>query len=71
MFSDTACGAEAHVVSLGAALTHGVAAETRTITNGLEVHETMLILREETPNHLLTNESAPMRSQDGQSCRDQ
>jgi hypothetical protein len=32
-------------------------AETRTITNGLEVHETALILRAETPSHLLTNEN--------------
>lgn len=32
-------------------------AETRTVTNGLEVHETALILRAETPSHLLTNES--------------
>ena len=32
-------------------------AETRTVTNGLEVHETALILRAETPTHLLTNES--------------
>jgi hypothetical protein len=32
-------------------------AESRTVTNGLEVHETALILRAETPSHLLTNES--------------
>jgi hypothetical protein len=28
-----------------------------TVTNGLEVHETTLILGAETPSHLLTNES--------------
>jgi hypothetical protein len=33
------------------------AAETKTITNGLEVHETELILHAETPTHMLTNES--------------
>jgi hypothetical protein len=33
------------------------AAETRTVANGLEVHETALILRAETPTHMLTNES--------------
>jgi hypothetical protein len=33
------------------------AAETRTVTNGLEVHETALILNEEAPSHMLTNES--------------
>jgi hypothetical protein len=32
-------------------------AETRTFANGLEVHETALILRAETPTHMLTNES--------------
>jgi len=32
-------------------------AETRTVANGLEVHETALILRAETPTHMLTNES--------------
>jgi hypothetical protein len=33
------------------------AGDTRTVTNGLEVHETELILRAEAPTHLLTNES--------------
>ena len=33
------------------------AAETRTVTNGLEVHETALILHAEMPTHMLTNES--------------
>jgi hypothetical protein len=50
------------------ALTNGGAvpadAETRTVTNGLEVHETALILRAETPSHLLTNESCA-KAQDG------
>ena len=48
-------------LALVAGLTNGGAvqanAETRTVTNGLEVHETALILRAETPTHLLTNES--------------
>jgi hypothetical protein len=48
-------------LALAALITHGaigqVAAETRTVTNGLEVHETALILHEETPTHMLTNES--------------
>ena len=43
------------VITLGAAST--AEAETRTVTNGLEVHETALILRAETPTHMLTNES--------------
>ena len=33
------------------------AAETRTVADGLEVHETALILRADTPTHMLTNES--------------
>ena len=32
-------------------------AETRAVINGLEVHETALILHSEAPSHLLTNES--------------
>ncbi len=32
-------------------------AEDRTVTNGLEVHETELIVRPETPTHFLTKES--------------
>jgi hypothetical protein len=48
-------------LALVASLTHGgvvqANAETRTVTNGLEVHETALILRAEMPSHLLTNES--------------
>lgn len=32
-------------------------AETRAVTNGLEVHETALILNAQAPAHLLTNES--------------
>ena len=32
-------------------------AEDRTVTNGLEVHETELIVRAETPTHFLTKES--------------
>ena len=32
-------------------------ADTRTVTNGLEAHETALILRPETPTHLLTKEN--------------
>jgi hypothetical protein len=39
-------------------LSHGVLtarAETRAVTNGLEVHETALILQPEAPSHLLTN----------------
>jgi len=32
-------------------------AETRTVANGLEVHETELILHAEAPTHMLTNES--------------
>lgn len=43
-------------VSTYGALAHA-AAETRTVSNGLEVHETALILRAETPTHMLTNES--------------
>ncbi len=45
---------------LATILTHGVLtarAETRAVTNGLEVHETALILQPEAPSHLLTNES--------------
>jgi hypothetical protein len=49
------------ILALVASLTHGSAvranAETRTVTNGLEVHETALILRAEAPSHMLTNES--------------
>ena len=45
------------LVALAAASAQGAVAETRTITNGLEVHETALILRAEVPSHLLTNES--------------
>jgi len=33
------------------------AAETRQVTNGVEVHETALILDAAAPSHLLTNES--------------
>ncbi|HME25258.1 MAG TPA: hypothetical protein VKI44_28680 [Acetobacteraceae bacterium] len=33
------------------------AAETRAVSNGLEVHETALILHAEMPTHMLTNES--------------
>ena len=47
--------------TLAAALTSGGAVqtvvETRTVSNGLDVHETALILRAELPSHLLTNES--------------
>ena len=43
------------VIMLGAAST--AEAETRTVANGLEAHETALILRAETPTHMLTNES--------------
>lgn len=32
-------------------------AESRTVSNGLEVHETALILRAESPSYLLTNEA--------------
>jgi hypothetical protein len=45
---------------LATILTHGVLtarAETRAVINGLEVHETALILHPEAPSHLLTNES--------------
>jgi hypothetical protein len=48
-------------LALAAVIAHGAtaqaAAETRTVANGLEVHETALILRAETPSHMLTNES--------------
>ena len=44
-----------------AVVAHGfivqAAAETRTVADGLEVHETALILRAEMPSHMLTNES--------------
>jgi hypothetical protein len=44
-----------------AVITYGAvaqaAAEIRTVSNGLEVHETALILRAESPTHMLTNES--------------
>lgn len=47
--------------ALVAVITVGIVApgeaETRTVANGLEVHETALILRAETPSHMLTNES--------------
>jgi hypothetical protein len=43
------------VITFGAAST--AVAETRTVANGLEVHETALIRREATPTHMLTNES--------------
>ena len=49
------------ILLLAAILPHSVlvraTAESRTVTNGLEVHETALILRAETPTHMLTNES--------------
>ncbi len=49
------------ILALVVVATHGhggqAIAETRTVTNGLEVHETALILHAETPTHLLTNES--------------
>jgi hypothetical protein len=48
-------------LALAVVIAHGAiahaAAETRTVANGLEVHETALILHEETPTHMLTNES--------------
>jgi hypothetical protein len=48
-------------VTLAAVIARGAvahaAAETRAVANGLEVHETALILRAETPTHMLTNES--------------
>jgi hypothetical protein len=48
-------------LALAVAIAHGAiaqaAAETRTVANGLEVHETALILRAEIPTHMLTNES--------------
>jgi hypothetical protein len=43
------------IIAFGTAAT--AKAETRTVANGLEVHETALILRAETPTHMLTNES--------------
>jgi hypothetical protein len=49
------------IVTLATGLTSGGAvpaeAESRTVSNGLEVHETALILHAETPTHMLTNES--------------
>jgi hypothetical protein len=48
-------------IALVAVITIGTVApgkaETRTVADGLEVHETALILRAETPTHMLTNES--------------
>jgi hypothetical protein len=48
-------------LGLAAVIAHGAfaqaSAETRTVANGLEVHETALILRAEAPTHMLTNES--------------
>jgi hypothetical protein len=47
--------------ALVAVITIGIVArgeaETRTVANGLEVHETALVLRAETPSHMLTNEN--------------
>jgi hypothetical protein len=49
------------ILILTAVIAHGIvvqaAAETRTVAEGLEVHETALIVRAETPSHLLTGES--------------
>jgi hypothetical protein len=48
-------------LALAAVIAHGgiarATAETRSVDNGLEVHETALILRADTPTHMLTNES--------------
>jgi hypothetical protein len=43
------------IIALGSAVQ--ATAETQTIANGLEVHETALILNPEAPTHLLTKES--------------
>jgi hypothetical protein len=49
------------ILALVAAMVLGpavpVSAETRTVSDGLEVHETALILRAEAPSHMLTNEN--------------
>ncbi|MBV9249794.1 MAG: hypothetical protein JO227_11185 [Acetobacteraceae bacterium] len=48
----------AFALLIGFALTSPLAsAETKAITNGLEVHETALILRSEPPTYLETNQS--------------
>ena len=44
------------VVFAGAAVTRA-AAETREVANGLQVHETALILQATPPTHMLTGES--------------
>jgi hypothetical protein len=43
--------------TLGSGVAWQASAETRTVTNGLEVHESAPILNAEVPTHLLTKES--------------
>ena len=43
--------------AVGAALSGATRAETRTVTNGLEVHETALIVNAEPPTHFISKES--------------
>ena len=43
------------LTATAAALAHAAAAETGTVSNGLEVHETAPILHSEAPSHLLAN----------------
>jgi len=53
--------------AVGAALSGATRAETRTVTNGLEVHETALIVNAEPPTHFISKESCAAAETAGRS----